>query len=168
MQPSLDATYPALILKMGGGAIQHGALAVARTLGKCGVPVFAVVEDAYTPLAWTRYLKKKAFIWKSCPTDPESFVKEMSSIAESIGRPAIIIPISDLSAVWVAENATSLAPWFLIPPIAPKLPRRLANEACLHTLCTEIGIPGASSVVPKSFDDVRAFVDGAQFPVFVK
>jgi D-aspartate ligase len=167
MQPSLDAKYPALILKMGGGVIQHGALAVARTLGRCGVPVYAIVEDAYTPLARTRYLTK-AFIWESYPTDSESFVKAMSSIAEFIARPTIIIPISDLSAVLVAENAASLASWFLMPPILPQLPSRLANKACLHALCNEIGIPCARSVIPKSFDDVKTFVEGTQFPLLVK
>ena len=76
--------------------IHHGAVGVARTLGKLGVPVYAVDADAYTPLAMSRYLTK-AFIWDSCPTDPESFVKAMSLIADVIARPAIIIPMDDLS-----------------------------------------------------------------------
>lgn len=167
MEPELDVRYPALILKIGGGAIQHGALAVARTLGRCGVPVYAVVEDAFTPLGKTRYVKK-AFVWKSCPTDSESFVKSMASMAEAIGRPAIVIPISDLSAVLVAENAASLAPRFLIPPVPPQLPRQLANKACLHGLCAQVGIPDPRSVVANSFEDVKAFAVGARFPVFVK
>lgn len=167
MEPDLDGRYPALILKMGGGVIQHGALAVARTLGRCGVQVYAVVEDAFTPLARTRYLTK-AFVWESCPTDSDSFVKAMSSIAEVISRPAIIIPISDLSAVLVAENAASLARWFLIPPVPPQLPRQLANKGCLHTLCAEIGIPDARSFVPNAFGDMKAFADGTQFPLLVK
>ena len=167
MLPSLDSKYPVLILKMSRGVIHHGALAVARTLGRLGVPVYAVVEDAYTPLAMTRYLTK-AFVWDSCPTDPESFVRAMSSIGESIARPAIIIPMDDLSAVFVAENAASLAPWFIMPRVQPQLPHQLANKACLHTLCAEIGIPSARSVIPHSIDDLRAFTEGAKFPVVVK
>ena len=97
---------------MSRSVIHHGALAVARTLGRVGVPVYAVSEDAYTPLARTRYLKK-AFVWDSCPTDSESFVKAMSRIGEFIARPTIIIPMDDLSAVSVAENAARLAPWFI-------------------------------------------------------
>jgi D-aspartate ligase len=147
--------------------IHHGALGVARTLGKLGVPVYAVDADAYTPLAMSRYLTK-AFIWDSCPTDPESFVNAMSLIADVIARPAIIIPMDDLSAVMVAANAASLAQWFIIPPIRPELPHQLANKACLNALCAEIGIPSARSVVPHSFDDVRAFAEGTEFPVVVK
>jgi D-aspartate ligase len=165
---SLDAKYPALILKMSrGAAIHHGALAVARTLGRSGVPVYAVVEDAYTPVAMSRYLTK-AFVWNSCPTDPESFVKAMSLVGEFIARPTIIIPMDDLSAVFVAENAANLARWFVTPQVPPELPHQLANKACLHAQCAEIGIPVARSVVPHSFDDVRAFTEGTEFPVVVK
>jgi len=167
MLPSLDSKFPVLILKMSRGVIHHGALAVARTLGRLGVPVYAVVEDAYTPLAMTRYLTK-AFVWDSCPTDPESFVRAMSSIGESIARPAMIIPMDDLSAVFVAENAANLAPWFIMPQIPPQLPLQLANKARLHTLCAELGIPSARSVVPHSIDDLRTFTEGAKFPVVVK
>lgn len=167
MSPSLDAKYPALILKMSRTPIHHGALGVARTLGKLGVPVYAIAEDAYTPLARSRYLTK-AFVWDSCPTDPESFVKAMSLIAEVIARPTIIFPMDDLSAVFVAENAAPLARWFIIPPVPPQLPRQLANKACFHALCADIGIPLARSVVPHSFDDVRAFTESTEFPVVVK
>lgn len=167
MQPNLDSNYPALILKMSRTPIHHGALGVARTLGRLGVPVYAVVEDAYTPLSMSRYLTK-AFVWDSCPTDPESFVKAMSLIAQFIARPTIIFPMDDLSAVSVAENAARLAQWFIIPPIPPKLPRQLANKACFHALCAEIGMPLARSVMPHSFDDVRAFTESTRFPVVVK
>jgi len=152
---------------MSHSAIHHGALGVARTLGRSGVPVYAVVEDAYTPLAMTRYLVK-AFVWDSCPSDPESFVKAMGLIADSIGRPAIIFPMDDLSATFVAENAVDLARRFIIPRVPPQLPRQLANKTCLQALCAEIGIPTARSIVPQSFDDVRTFTAGTKFPVVVK
>ncbi|MGA7383857.1 MAG: hypothetical protein WBW81_03915, partial [Methylocella sp.] len=167
MVPSLDTTYPTLILKASRGVIHHGALAVARTLGRLGVPVYAVVDDGYAPLALSRYLTR-AFVWESWPVDPASFLKEMSTIAGFIGHPAIIVPMDDLSAVFVAENAASLARWFLFPKVPPQLPRQLANKASLHALCAKIGIPSVRSVVPHSIDDVRAFAQGTAFPVVAK
>jgi predicted ATP-grasp superfamily ATP-dependent carboligase len=131
------------------------------------VPVYAVVEDAYTPLAVTRYLTK-AFVWDSCPGDAESFVKAMLSIGESIGRPTIIVPMDDLSSTFVAENAASLTQWFFIPRIAPELPHQLANKGCLQALCAGIGIPTACSVIPHSVDDVKAFAASTKYPVMVK
>jgi D-aspartate ligase len=167
MLPRVDATYPTLILKASRDVIHHGALAVARTLGRLGVPIYAVVEDAYTPLARSRYLTR-AFVWDSWPSDPEAFVKAMSGIAEVISCPAIIIPMDDLSAIFVAENIISLARWFLFPPVSPQLPRQLANKVKFYALCAEIGIPFARSVVPQSLDDVQAFAEGTEFPVIAK
>jgi predicted ATP-grasp superfamily ATP-dependent carboligase len=167
MLPSLDTTYPTLILKASRGVVQHGALAIARTLGRLRVPVYAVVEDAYTPLAMSRYLTK-AFVWDSWPSDPEAFLKAMSTIAEVIARPTIIIPMDDLSAIYVAENATGLARWFLLPRVPLQLPRQLANKASFYALCAEIGMPVARSVVPHSIGDIRAFAAGTEFPVVVK
>jgi D-aspartate ligase len=167
MNPDLDTTYPALILKASRGVIHHGALAVARTLGRLGVPVYAVVDDGYTPLASSRYITK-AVVWKKWPNDPDSFLKSMSAIAEIIARPTIIIPIDDLSAISAAENATSLARWFLLPPVPLQIPRRLANKGSLRALCTEIGTPFARSVVPHSNEDVLAFARGTEFPIVAK
>jgi D-aspartate ligase len=167
MLPNLDVTYPALILKASRTTINHGALAVARTLGRLGVPVYAIVEDGYTPLASSRYLTS-TFVWDSWPSDSESFLKSISAIAGFIARPAIIIPMDDLSAIFVAENAAALARWFLLPHVPLQIPRRLANKASFHALCAEVGMPTARSVVPQSIEDVATFANGTQFPVVVK
>ncbi|WP_298356853.1 hypothetical protein [Rhodoblastus sp.] len=167
MLPSLDTAYPALILKASRHVINHGALAVARTLGVLGVPIYAIVEDGFTPLAKSRYVTK-SFVWDVWPNDPESFVKAMSAIASVIGRPAIVIPMDDLSAVFVAENAASLARWFRLPPVAPSLPRQLANKASFLDLCAKIGMSVPRTVVPDSIDDIVAFAADAEFPVVMK
>ncbi len=165
---SVNANLPALILKMTRSPVHHGALGVARTLGRRGVRVYAVVEDAFTPVAVSRYLTK-AFVWDNCPNDSRAFVKAMSLIADRIACPMIIlIPMDDLSAVSVAENAVDLSRWFLIPRVLPQVPHKLANKACLQSLCTQIGISSARSVVPRCFDDVRSFVASTGFPVVVK
>jgi D-aspartate ligase len=94
--------------------IHHGSLAVARTLGRLGVRVYAVVEDAFVPLAMSRYLTK-AIVWDRRSDDAASFVQAMTSIIEAIGRPTVLIPMDDLSAVFVAQNAAILTPQFILP-----------------------------------------------------
>ena len=164
---ALDTTYPALIIKASRRTIHHGALGVARSLGRLGVPVYAVVEDGHTPLATSRYLTK-AFVWKCWPEDREAFLNAMSTIGETIGRPTILIPIDDLSAIIVAENAKALSPWFLLPEMPGSLPRELANKANFYSLCGRIEIPKAKSVMPRSVDDIREFINNTSFPIVVK
>jgi D-aspartate ligase len=167
MLPTLDVSYPTLILKASREIINHGSLAVARTLGRLGVPVYAVVEDAYTPLGRSRYITR-SFIWDIWPNDPKSFMKRMSAVADFIGRPAIIIPTDDLSAISVAENAYSLAQWFILPPVSFQLPRRLASKDKFYSLCIDMGMPVARSIVARSIDDVKRFATSMEFPVIVK
>jgi D-aspartate ligase len=165
--PTLDTTYPALIIKASRRTIHHGALGVARSLGRLGVPVYAVVEDSHTPLARSRYLTK-AFVWKCWPEDRAAFLNAMSTIGETIRRPTILIPIDDLSAIIVAENAEALSPWFLLPEMPGSLPRQLANKANFYSLCGRIELPRAKSVMPRSVDDIREFINNTSFPIVAK
>jgi D-aspartate ligase len=167
ISPRLDTTCPVLIFKASRGIIHHGAVGVARTLGRLGVPVYAVVEDAFTPLARSRYVTQ-AFSWEGWPSDREAFLKSMSAVGETIGRPAILIPMDDLSAISVAENASALSEWFLFPELPRDLPRQLANKTSLFSLCKRVGIPCAQTAWPRSANDVREFIERSTFPIIVK
>lgn len=165
--PDLDVETPVIILKAGRDPINHGGLGIARSVGRLGVPVFAIVEDADTPLARSRYVQE-AFVWKGWPVDDDAFVQAISAIGTSIGRPSILFPIDDLAAIFVAENASRLVPRFLLPKLSPTLPRQIANKASFYELCNQIGLPCPRSIIPKSEDDVRRFVLKTGFPVVIK
>ena len=165
--PALDTAFPALIFKASRDTIHHGAVAIARTLGRLGVPVYAVVEDNYTPLALSRHVTK-AFVWETWPGDRDAFLDAMARIGEKIGRQTVLFPIDDLSAVFAAENADALGRWFLLPRGPQEAPRQLANKASLYAFCEKIGIPCARSLVPRSKADVVEFAERVSFPVVVK
>lgn len=165
--PVLDKTRPVLIFKASRATIHHGAVGIARSLGQLGVPVYAVVEDRYTPLAASRYLTK-AFVWESWPGSSEAFVAAMARIRDAINQPTILIPLDDLSAVVVAENATALSRWFVFPRPPQSLPRQLADKASLYSTCARIGVPCARTIVPHSSDDVREFIEHVSFPIVAK
>ncbi|MDQ6793107.1 MAG: ATP-grasp domain-containing protein, partial [Candidatus Dormibacteraeota bacterium] len=40
---------PVLIVKIGRYPLHHGSVGVIRTLGRAGVPVYAITEDRFTP-----------------------------------------------------------------------------------------------------------------------
>jgi predicted ATP-grasp superfamily ATP-dependent carboligase len=165
--PALDAKRPVLILTANRDAIHHGAVAIARSLGRLGIPVYAIVQDGYTPLVASRYVTK-CFVWKGWPGDREALLVAMSRIAEMINDPPILVALDDLSAVSIAENASALSRWFLFPQLPSTLPRQLANKASLYSLCGKIGVPCAPSIVPRRMDDVREFIEHTTFPIVAK
>ncbi|MEJ2870362.1 ATP-grasp domain-containing protein [Actinomycetospora sp. OC33-EN08] len=168
-RPDLDRSVPAVLLKLGSYPLHHGGLGVVRTLGRCGVDVYAVTEGAFTPAAVSRHLTGR-FSWPTTGTeDPAELAAGLHAIARAIGRRAVLVPTDDESAVAVAELGDELADDFLFPRCAdPGLPRTVASKEGLHELCVRHGVPTPGSVVPADRAAVEEYAAHGAFPVVVK
>ncbi|MFI1766809.1 ATP-grasp domain-containing protein [Streptomyces sp. NPDC020800] len=163
-----DRDVPGLIVKFGDYPLHHGGVGAIRSLGRLGVPMYAITEDPYTPAASSRYLRR-AFVWPTTGAEePGRLVEGMLRIGRRIGRPAVLIPTDEEAAVLIAEHQDELAGSFLFPRVDPALPRRLASKQGLHELCMEHGIASPSAAFPESYDEIAAFADTARFPVVAK
>lgn len=163
-----DRDVPGLIVKFGDYVLHHGGVGAIRSLGRIGVPMYAITEDAYTPAASSRYLTR-AFVWPTRGTEEaDHLVEGLLRIARRIGRPAVLVPTDEEAAVLIAEHQDVLDGHFLFPRVAPGLPRRLASKQGLHELCVEHGIPSPAAAFPQSYDDIAAFAEEARFPVVAK
>jgi D-aspartate ligase len=163
--PQVDTTVPVLLLKMGEYVIHHGAVGIARSLGRLDVPVYAMVEDRYTPLAMCRHLTG-AFVNRT--KDSNELLNCVGAIGESINRPTILLPTDDKGALFIAEHAKALSQWFIFPHLPAALPRQLADKTSLYSLCKGVGIPCPELAIPTSIDQVHEFIARATFPVVVK
>jgi D-aspartate ligase len=161
--PDLDTTVPVLILKSHRSSFHHGALGIARNLGRLGVSVYAMVDDRYAPLALSRYLTS-AFVWESRGLDTGRLLNTTATLP----RPTILIPIDDTAAFFIAEHAKELKRSFLFPDLPRELPRQLGNKMSLYQLSKRFGIPCPEQAFPKSIEDVHEFIGRATFPVVVK
>lgn len=163
-----DRDVPALIVKFGNYPLHHGGVGAIRSLGRLGVPMYAITEDAYTPAASSRYLTR-AFVWPTRGTEKaDRLVEGLLRIGRRIGRPTVLVPTDEEAAVLIAEHQDALGDRFLFPRVAPGLPRRLASKQGLHELCVEHGVPSPAAVFPQSYDDIVAFAARARFPVVAK
>ncbi len=153
---SADHAVPALIVKFGDYPLHHGGVGAIRSLGRLGVPMYAITEDPYTPAASSRYLRR-AFVWPTTGTEePDRLVEGLLRIGKRIGRPAVLVPTDEEAAVLIAERQRELGDAFLFPRVEAGLPRRLASKQGLHELCVEHGIPTPAASFPQSYDDDRA------------
>ncbi|MGW3119248.1 carboxylate--amine ligase [Streptomyces sp. NPDC001107] len=163
-----DREVPGLIVKFGDYPLHHGGVGAIRSLGRLGVPMYAITEDRYTPAASSRYLRK-AFVWPTTGTEePARLVEGLLRIGRRIGRPTVLVPTDEEAAVLIAEHQDELAGRFLFPRVEPLLPRRLASKQGLHELCVEHGIPSPTAAFPQSYDDIVTFAEKARFPVVAK
>ncbi|NED89875.1 ATP-grasp domain-containing protein, partial [Streptomyces sp. SID11233] len=83
--------------------LHHGGVGAIRSLGRLGVPVYAITEDRHTPAAHSRYLRR-AFVWPTTGTEePSRLVAGLLRIGARIGRPAVLLPTDEEAAVLLAE-----------------------------------------------------------------
>ncbi|MFD5568244.1 carboxylate--amine ligase [Streptomyces cadmiisoli] len=163
-----DRAVPGLIVKFGHYPLHHGGVGAIRSLGRLGVPMYAITEDPYTPAASSRYLRR-AFVWPTTGTEePGRLVEGLLRIGRRIGRPTVLVPTDEEAAVLIAEHQDQLAGPFLFPRVDPELPRRLASKQGLYELCVEHGVPSPATVCPRSYEDIEAFAERAVFPLVAK
>ncbi|MFF1652190.1 ATP-grasp domain-containing protein [Streptomyces sp. NPDC058249] len=168
MPVDADRDVPGLIVKFGDYPLHHGGVGAIRSLGRLGIPMYAITEDRYTPAASSRYLRR-AFVWPTTGTEePERLVEGLQRIGRRIGRPTVLVPTDEEAAVLIAEHEDELRDRFLFPRVDAKLPRRLASKQGLHELCVEHGIPSPAAAFPQSYEEIAAFAEKARFPVVAK
>ena len=166
--PDVDRDVPAVIVKVGHYPIHHGGVDAIRSLGRLGVPVYAVTEDRWTPAALSRYCQRQ-FVWPTSErADPEQMVKHLKEAGQQIGTPSMLIPTDEEAAVLIAENSAELTEYFLLPRVAPELPARLASKGGLYELCLEHDVPAPASVFPQTLAEIEEFAARASFPVVAK
>ncbi|MER5929575.1 ATP-grasp domain-containing protein [Streptomyces sp. NPDC002054] len=137
---------PAVLLRLDRNPFHHGTLGAARSLGRRGVEVHAIVADGGGPLARSRHLRTA----HAGPSDPDGLLDCLAGVSERIGRPAVLIAMDDLSAIAVSRLAPRLDGRFRIPHQPGGLPERVADKAELARLCARWDIPHPETVVPES------------------
>ncbi|WP_344962110.1 ATP-grasp domain-containing protein [Streptomyces thioluteus] len=163
-----DRSVPGLIVKFGNYPLHHGGVGAIRSLGRLGVPMYAITEDRWTPAAASRYLTA-GFVWPTTGTErAEELVAGLLRIGDRIGRPAVLLPTDEEAAVLIAEHADELAGRFLFPPVERELPRRLASKQGLHELCVEHGVPAPATLFPASYEEIEKYAGTAVFPLVAK
>jgi predicted ATP-grasp superfamily ATP-dependent carboligase len=163
MKSLADYRTPVVILRSG----HHGGLGIARSLGRLGVPVYAVDATWWEPAFVSRYCRGRFLL--DLEAEPrEVALERLQTIAHKVGGRPILMPATDQACIWVAENARALEPDFRFPAQDVALVHTLCDKSRMQELARRHGVPTASSITPRSADDIAQLIDQASFPVMVK
>jgi D-aspartate ligase len=166
-EAGIDVSTPAVVLKFDPNVMHHGGLGAIRSLGRMGVAVYAIQENAWAPAARSRYLHEKV-IWRPSALATYEVRAGLLRLSERIGRPAVLIPTDDAGAIFLAEHGSQLRGRYLFAAPPAQLPRRLAGKYSLHQVCTALGVPAPGSALPASQAAAADFAAGHGFPVVGK
>lgn len=120
-------------------------LAVARSLGRRGVPVIGLDQDENGYGLHSRY----ANVAGRCPyplEDERAFIDLLIEIGRSLKQKGVLFPCLDEWVFSVARNAEELSEYFILPFSDIDTVERILDKNFLYRKCQERGIP-----IPKTF-----------------
>jgi D-aspartate ligase len=144
-----------------------GALAIMRTLGPLGVPLYGVDADPRSPAMLSRYCRER-FLYGLDENRPSEFLDRLLEIGRQLGRPAILIPTSDETAQFVVDQTEPLGRQFIFPKNSPAMIARLVSKKGMYEMALEHDVPTPVTLFPQSLGDVKAFLPKITFPVMLK
>ncbi|MFP3967636.1 ATP-grasp domain-containing protein [Actinomadura fulvescens] len=165
--PELDRRLPVLLLRTNRYPLHHGTLAAIRSLGRAGVEVHAILEPGTTPAGTSKYLHR-CHGWGPAPHLGTALARYLDRIATRIGRPALLLPMDDAGAIYIAENAGTLKAGFVFPAQWPSTPRMVADKATLLEAAQRNGIAMPPSRMPATDAELREAVGALGLPLIAK
>jgi predicted ATP-grasp superfamily ATP-dependent carboligase/ubiquinone/menaquinone biosynthesis C-methylase UbiE len=162
-----DTSTPVVVLSLSRAPLLHGAVGIARSLGRLGIPVWLFHGIGRMPADRSRYLRGTVAV-DADRAGPEGLLEKLTELGERIGGRPILMPIDDVSALFVADHARPLQTWFRFSALAPELIYSLASKRRLDELCRSAGLPTPASVFPASREELAAHVETLGLPLVVK
>lgn len=157
-----DNKTPVLILNC-----KIGALAIMRSLGALGVPIYGVDEDPHAPALMSRYCKGK-FIKGFAEDAQVDYLEYVLNVGKQIGKKSILIPTSDETSIFAADYAKELKKFFIFPENDPALVRNLASKKEMFFLAKKNNVPAPLTEFPQNLEDVLNYIDKVRLPVMLK
>jgi D-aspartate ligase len=145
-----------------------GGLAIMRSLGELGVRIHGIDSDPDAAGLQSRYCRTRSFASLEL-RDSGELLAELDRVSANLGTKAVLIPTSDDTALFVAQNREHLARRFMFQDNGAQLVSDLISKQGMARLANESGVPVPGTLFPGSEADVRAYIEGAgQFPVMLK
>jgi len=141
-------------------------LAVARSLGRRGVPVIALDRDPSGYAFASKYVAAAAL----CPNvlaDEAGFIAYLVELGQALAQPAVLYPCNDEWVLAVNRHREALAPYYRIPFSGPEVVEPVLDKARLYRTAAALGIP-----IPRTWDvgaeDPATVAAQLPYPAIVK
>lgn len=166
--PALDTGVPVIVVRVGHYPIHHGTVGVIRSLGRAGVPVYAVTEKGVSPASTSRYLTGQLKLSSGRDLDQQELLERLVETVDRFPTPPLLVCTDDEAAVLVAEGARELADRAICPSVPPGLPRQLASKRGLHEICLRLDIATPAVWSVRNGEEFDAVMADLALPVVVK
>ena len=159
------AKIPILAMGLTELSAHHGAVGIARSAGRLGIPVYHLHQGSPSRLYASRYSHRALTL----PADAgaERRLEVLLAFAADAG-PAVLVAVDDASAVFVDEYAAELRESFIFPAQPAGLVDALCSKRELSALCASHGVASPRSAFPVSAQELDGCIEQMGLPLMVK
>jgi len=158
MLQKTETTLPCIVL---GLETQIG-LALVRELGRAGVSVVGIAQDADAIGLRSRYLSRKLVV----PPRSPALIAAIVALGEELG-PCCLIAVSEVNMDWLVQNRHALGKVRPIVPAPDTLAMVLDKQRTLQA-AREVGIAVPATAEPTSMAEAQAIAAQMAFPAVLK
>ncbi len=137
-------------------------LAVARLLGRHGIPVYGISFGPPGEEALSRYFRE---VWEFTTEDWIDLLLERAS--RLAGR-AVLFPVTDAAVARAAAERERLAPGFHLPFPPGTITARLLDKRGFHQEASRRGFPVPATFFVSSPEELESVLEEVPFPCIVK
>jgi predicted ATP-grasp superfamily ATP-dependent carboligase len=156
-----DHLPTAYVIDMGANG-----LAVARTLGRKGVPVIGVDNRPKAPGFVSKYVTR--LLTDNIQKDPGAVLDSLLQAAQGQDRKGVIFPASDAAVLFLTNNERRLSEHFLFMAPPERVREAMVNKRLQYEEAVRLGIPVPETCFPNGPDDLTTIEDTVRFPAFIK
>jgi D-aspartate ligase len=163
----MDNRAPVLVVHRGG----YGDVAIARTLGRLGVPVYLLAQEGMPTLVHSSRYWAEKHRWDFSQPENESirFILDLGRLIQAKhGARPLLLTLADWLSILIERHGDDLEEQFVFPRAAQPVIRSLANKWEMHLLANEHGVPAPTTICPSSRTDVEEFLETTTFPIVLK
>ncbi|MFN3213538.1 MAG: hypothetical protein ACE37M_10560 [Henriciella sp.] len=156
-----DPSTPVLLL---GG--KQNAVAVARNLGKKGVPI---VASGYSDsrAIYSKYCKQ-TFVVPAKADATEYWANLLLTDRPAALQNNIVLPCCDESLAFIVANYQALSEHYALEELVPEQREMMLDKQATLDAAHSVGVPAPKHWTVQSISDVEKIKDEIMFPVMVK
>ncbi len=137
-------------------------LAIVRSLGRRGVPVYGIARSRAAPGLSSRHLREGML---RAP-DEGGLLAQLDGLAARLGQ-ACLFAISEGDIAMLNRHRAHLSGWRLMFPDARRM-ESVVDKRHTYAAAARAGVPVPRTVQPETWDDVIAAAASLRYPVVVK
>jgi D-aspartate ligase len=157
---TLEHQKPRGALVLGGA---HGALEIARSLGRHGIPVWLITSD--NPLATVSRYVQRNFTWSGPLGDGAlAYLTDLAARHDLAGW--VLFAGGDIEVQFIAQHHAALEATFALTTPGWDVIRRAIDKRSMNMCAEELGLAYPQSRYPRTHDDLSEL--DIRFPCVIK